>query len=376
MIRATSLIFSMLVTAYADDPSMDAGRFSRLITALHSDIEDFELICEGRVLDLTKPEGSQLHNLFQSNYAYRRDGATYWDHYRKPTDANEPFTRSTHAVIRGTHTTDTRAPDLAGNRASRRSGKGSARAVAYDGSPGRFIFLYFWDELFSGTKSIVFKDEGWENIDGHRCLVVSIEEKPQRVNPHFANSPGRMSKFWIDLERGGHALKHEFRVRDALWLRVENIRLSRFTAPSGKPIWFPVHGEVETFPTPGIVDSHFREICDIVAGSLAFNRRLPDKRFSTDWKGAVAETKEFGATRREFERIPPREPLAPKQIAASEAQQDLEHRLAEAEKQARQLDASPPASRTFNALVLTQLGFGAAGTLGLLAALVLRRRSA
>lgn len=368
IVVATSLC---LVSLQFSTSELDAAQFLRLMESLNSEVHDFDVICEGRIFTIDDDsKKGQLYQTFQSEYVYRRDGAVYWDIYRKPTHNGGSFKRLTHAVLSGFHTELTRVPDLFGARGSVTKKKGSASSVAYDGSPGRFIFLYYWDRFLSYPDHFRFESEGWEDIDGHRCLRVAINEAPQRTTP---GAP--LSRFWIDFERNGHALKREFFVKDALWLRVDNVRLAKFTLPSGERTWFPVHAEVETFPIRNLTTAHFREVCDLVQGSVLFNQKLSDSRFNVDWKGGVNRSERLAAAAKEFATIPRKEPDRASRIDPKGVQEDLDRRLEAADRQAKQLDASPPSNRTWSMSTLIQLGLGLGGFVSLIVAHLIYRRA-
>jgi hypothetical protein len=106
-------------------------------------------------------------------------------------------------------------------------------------------------------------------------------------------------------------------------------------------------GKAQSRPT-------FRETYTVVTSSIVFNQGLPDKRFSTDWKGPTVETAELKRIREEFENTPPF------RSDSAGTQARLDKMLAEADRQSKQLEASSAAKEAGkwgNSLLPLGLGF-------------------
>ncbi len=372
-----NIMFMSMVAFISNQPQqeIDAAQFARLIASVQSEVRDFELICEGRVHERGTGAGAgpagPLQQTFQCNYAYRSDGSTYWDILRKP--ANEPHKRATFATLKddGKITEIIRIPDRDGARGVHGARKGRSGALAYDGSPGRFIFKYFWDDFLKHPENYTYESGGREEIDGHSCIRILIGHSPGK-----SPGEGATSTFWIDLERGGHALKREFSFGDELWLRVKNVELTQFALPTGGTVWFPAHAEVETFAPGARADSppQYYEVYDVVNGSVVFNRDLPDRRFDVNWQGPGTDGGGFAAARREFEGTPAKQKAAkPPRVGPTQVDADLKQRLADADRQAEQLKASDPSGHPWNPVTLGQIALGIAGVAGLLVAVKMRR---
>ncbi len=92
------MMILMLLCVLPSQPSgsgPDGDQFMRLMEGLHSDIRDFELICEGEIRvaetapDLKPRVRASRERAFQGGYAYRvADGAAYLDLYERPFAPN------------------------------------------------------------------------------------------------------------------------------------------------------------------------------------------------------------------------------------------------------------------------------------------------
>ncbi len=153
------------------------------------------------------------------------------------------------------------------------------------------------------------------------------------------------------------------------------MRLERVALPTGRTVWFPVYAEHESFlygrgfqKTPV-----FHEKYGVVQGSLVFNDGLTDERFSIKWKGQPTRKSALDKAARDFASTPkvvtPHERTDP--VGVQEYQNE---KLAEANRQAAQLDASPPARRGWDWTLLTQSAMLLVGAGTLVMLYVARRR--
>ncbi len=159
-----------------------------------------------------------------------------------------------------------------------------------------------------------------------------------------------------------------------MWYRILNVKLEQFRVGRDQMVWFPVHGEHESFATGDrfLTEPVSRETYDVVRGSLVFNQDLPDARFSLDWD--ERKSSELDPWRREFreEQSHAKPKPAPRTDPAG-VEQDLNQRLAEADEQARRLEATPPSRRIWNNTTRAQAGI-AILSIGALAATILIKR--
>ena len=141
-------------------------------------------------------------------------------------------------------------------------------------------------------------------------------------------------------------------------------------------MWFPVGADLHTFTFDiGKIEKTavFRQTYRLVRGTLVLNRGLKDERFSLDWKGPRSKDailEKFVAD------------IKPKRVPQDVSQRNdpasirayQERKLAEADRQAAQLDASPPARRGWDWTAITQGLLAISGMAILAGALILRRR--
>lgn len=356
------------------EPTIDAAQFARLMDGISSRIEDFELVVEGTEVYVGRddPERVALFNrTFQANYAFRRrDAATYLDMYSAPHNADTPAKNWTFA-IRGAHQESMGLQAGAPPHPPRIQNQTIPGQAMCSGSPERIMFHGLWRRALDHPDHWTYRFEGWEEVDGRRCARVAFEYADARAAGHEV-----VERIWIDLERDAHALRYEFTHDGELWLRAADIQLRRFPLGEGATAWFPVHGVVESFASEGggsATEPYLRETIDLVRGTLVFNQGLSDRRFSIHWKGHKADSEAMRATRTLIARqIAARSAPVPRTDPAG-VEQWQRTMLAEADRQALQLDASAPARRAEDRALAVQIGLVASGVLIILLAWFRRR---
>jgi hypothetical protein len=355
---------------------MSAGDFTRLVDGLHSQIKDVWFIFEGQTRGIEGEQAGEPDDgqFFQGTYAFRSDGATLLDVYAHGARTDVPYMRTTLAALKGKLEQVDRIPDREYNPTPLVS---NASPGAFDRpmSAQRFLyFSYFRDH--SGLANEDFTDEGWEDLAGHRCFRVRINVFPAAAMKRSPGATMVWNRLWIDVERGGHPLRDElWRGRD-LWSRTE-IELEQVSGPSGKRIWFPARATSDSFVREdGSVSTRprVRETYSVVAGTPRFNQGLADKIFSVKYNGSLPETAGLRTQRRLFQSIPP--PWQQGRNDPESIQRDLNERLAEADKQSKELDASSTVGTYRDWTLILPVALTSAGFLALLCVLFLKRRGA
>lgn len=349
---------------------------------LHSEIKDVWFIFEGEMQGLeaersgpaASPEDAR--NSFQGIYAFRSDGATLLDVYVHSARTDVPYQRTTLAQFKGKLEQVDRIPDQEYNPTTTVD---PASPGAFDRpmSPQRILYLnYFRDH--SGLVDQDFADEGWEEIAGRRCLRVRINLFPSADAKGTASAkvPMPWNRLWIDVERGGHPLRVELWRGKDLWSRTE-VELAELTGPGGKRIWFPARGTSDSFVREDASVStraRVREMYYVVVGASRFNQGLADKIFSVKYNGSLPETAGLRTQRRLFQSIPP--PRRQGRNDPESIQRHLEERLAEADKQSKELDASSTVGTYRDWTLILSVAITLAGILALLCAIFLKWRRA
>jgi hypothetical protein len=355
-------------------PAPDAAQFARIMDGCWADVKDFEFVVEGtlRYVADEDAEWSRRHDrMFQTNYAYRlSDGAAYFETYYRYTDPARLPTRQVYATFQDQLTSigaNAQTPSVQVRPTIEPGGPGYAR---YHGSPERFLFHWFWKKTLSDPEKAGYTFEGWEDVDGRRCIRVSFDEAKGHGFPS-----GPVARFWIDLERGGHALRHEFSYQGTLWLRVHDVALAPFRLPDQREVWFPVRATEDTFGKDDkFLDSPvFREEYRVVNSSVVFNQGFRDDRFTVDWNGRKASSPGLSETQRAFAKTPKKDQSPPRLRSDPAGVEEWQkQKLAEADQQARQLEASAPGGWAWNGAQLIQAALFVLGCSLLVVAIVRR----
>ena len=178
-------------------------------------------------------------------------------------------------------------------------------------------------------------------IDGHPCHVISFT---------FGAVPSDIKnclveRYWIDLQRGAHALRREQSENGKLMSRT-TVELKQFNASdrSGRKIWLPYHGIGEGYlfgdSKKTTYEADPTQVTDtwLLPDSLKFPADLPNSRFSVKYKPGTPITDSLRQAAYQFgqdRRPPAKTPI--------EAQKRLEEHLAEADAQKDELKASSAA---------------------------------
>lgn len=351
-----------------------------MLERLHSPFKDLQFVCEGETRwvvdtgDMYREAPDSLSGRFQGTFAYRQDGAVIWDVYAKPFDTRAEFRHDTYAQLGGRSSKVFRTPDRRSLREPVQEGSGSPGILGAPISPQLFFYLGYWRSRGYSSGRLQVDSVEWDETDGNSTLHLKIDETPQSI-PKGRSLAKVRSEYWLDMKRGGHVLLHE-RYRDSrLIARTHRVLLQDFKSPGGQKLWLPVHAEFETFWwLKGFSDTPlFREIYDVVLGSVVLNAGLSDERFSVRATERNASSPLLRGIRSQFDATPPR-PQPPRQRTDPAGIEDYQaKRLAAAEAQARQLDASPRARPAWDTAVLLQGGLALVGSAALISAVLLKR---
>jgi hypothetical protein len=350
-------MWPMLLLAFstsADPAEIDADQFQRSIRAAISDIKDVTFVYEGE-RRYVGPAGAvvgaheRTHETYQGTYRFRSDGATLWDYYQRFVGKKDELFHGRSVILNKRLEAYTIRPDQRRDRdlpIERRGGGPGSLTV--EESPQYLVQLWnFHGRVHSD--SYLYEYQGWEEIDGHKCLRVQFAQPTHAFKAR--------ALYWIDMERGGHPLKVDYFHGSKLSRKLHSVRLDRVKALNGIDVWFPVRGELDgyAFSQSYYSSPLFHNTYAVVNGSLVVNQGLADTHFTLKHEVA-AKTEALKNVIREFETTPMKrsDPLAVKRR--------LEEQLVEADRQAAALDASAAASLPWSG---TMIFSGALGLLGI-----------
>ena len=356
-----------LAVAAGAEPDINAEQFQRLMTATLSVYADVEFMSENRSdsikYDLIGRPTDEMRRTFQALYAFRSDGASYLDLYYRGTDAEGVLGRTLYSML--SDRSEEVHHRLGEGRGDIREGSRSRGHLNFPGSPERIVYLWYFQTL-EDPASFAYEFQGWEEVDGHRCLRVQLDVLPNLI---LAEKP--YTRFWIDLERGGHPLKVETYRGPNLERLVRDISLARFPTEDGKSVWFPIRGVQDSFLWSDEYrkDPNVRESYAITTSTLRINQGLSDDHFSVLYR-APNMPPALRDLRAKYVADPPL------RSDPASVQKRLDEKLREADQQAEGLDASAAAGvgeGWFTSSVLQGV-FGLAAVAVLAGAWLLRRK--
>lgn len=284
------ITLGVLCTGVTLEQDLDKSSLRNLLEAAYAPLQDLSCEFEGQ---MTYPQGatpnvtdeSGLYDDFSGVFAERRDGAMMVDIYHRYHHDYPEITRETIAMIGGRCESYIRKVDRRGGAGEvvdahfmRPMVMGSVTKLICDNLLMGFLRHGDWN----------VKQEGPESIDGHPCIVVTFAHK---------EAPAMAYRFWIDLGRGGHALKVESLNGKAVAHRVFAIELDRFRDAEGQEVWVPVSGTWESYVvvneanqmTYGTAPTN-RETYRVLRESVRVNTHLPDDRFSVKYRAGTLIT--------------------------------------------------------------------------------------
>jgi hypothetical protein len=261
----------------------------------------------------------------------RADGALFLDVYRRGGELDSPLVREIAAILHDRTERIRLLPDQKNTR-SRISNRAAPGSLLTLGSALRIVYTWLFQSM-TDLESRNFKDLGAESIDGRHCVRIEFDAVVGAPPDQAIRS-----RYWVDLERGGHPLRVEHRREDRLLSRIQ-IRLANCDADDRPKVWFPIEGWMESFAFNDQYSTSalFKETITIVPSSLRINQNLPDSVFQIDSNGGVTDTTNLARVKDEFLHPPPKPKL---RTDLRSVQQRLDDQLAEADKNAARLDAS------------------------------------
>ena len=350
----------LLLFAGFSDPTITPSELQSLIAASNRGINDVELLYEGSVqLDNSiKTQMNTSRNYhFQGTFAYRKDGVSHIE-----LDIDKTLFGGGHVISRYCTNND-KVFELNVNpdkRIDNLNYSAKPGGIPSMNKPASYLRMYFVPLL--GFSQHYYLDNkctviGWELIDNVKCLNVEFSQGPV------------VDKYWLDVSRGGNALKYELNVNGQPRYIVNNIVLEEVDSSGNDAIWLPIQSTVSTHlnrdlsysPTP-----IYNEFYKILDGSILLNKSLPDARFTIDWNSTRKPSLVNGASKKSLKR-------GNTPIDIKSLDNDLNSKLSIANEQSEQLTTKDSSITSFTTLL--QVTGIALGTIFLGAAVFLKWRN-
>lgn len=347
------LCMSILMLAMTSE-DINASDFTKLMKGLHGRIQDLSFVYEGDVhYPGANTKASQdLDENFQGRYFFRSDDSVLLDAFHRKIGREAPPVNHIRALYKGMIDHSARMADL--KKITNQTKSGHSQSLTGPSYPHGFLYTWYFLRL-GDPGSCGYRFLGWEVVDGHRCLNVRLD-----WICGLGGDDDAAYYFWIDIERGGHPLRVEIRKKNAVVMRLSEVKLRRFTAQD-ESYWLPVAALRQTFPVEGgfLASPVSRETYSIVDGSVLINQGLKDEVFTVRWavdsQGSSRESNALRIAREEFEKTPLMTPFRsdPKGV-----QERLDRALDLANQQSKQLDASAGAQEEGRSWILVPYVIG------------------
>jgi hypothetical protein len=209
----------------------------------------------------------------------------------------------------------------------------------------------------------------WEDIDGRRCLKISMLRQPKRLLVGWVGGLPYV-RLWIDPQRDGYPLRYEYYRGDDLEFRCDITRMDHLKLPDGKFIWVPAKGRTSVFVRKTgrggpdhTTEPTYTATHTILVDTVKFNQRLNDSFFSVNKHALVASDEDFRKLQRALETEVATAASKVKSIPndRESRRKRLDDALVEADRQSQRLEAS---SATRSGTGWLEILTGSMGVLG------------
>lgn len=364
------LLATLLASFPQNEPLPSATEFAQLMKDSFGKFKCVSFIVEGEQISLEngKPRAGRTPRLFQTHYAFQdgRPPAGLLDLYEFVAP-DPPSHRSRALLDRSLELSDRpRALDPINPKLKQpQQTPGASFSLNITYSPQIFFYLWYFPALTRlRVPTFDYSVLGWEEVAARRCLKVKLG-----IVPGGLLSPDYLL-FWIDIERGGHPLNVERYHEEHLIYRVADIELMLVQTVEREAVWLPVRGTVDVFGSAGNpqATATSRETYRVVTGSVQINLDLPDDVFRVHTK----PRRELGNAIALRAQNPIEKQLSkeePFKTDPASMQARLDAKMVEADRQAKEIEASSPARTSWGGVnvaqaVLAVLGVGLIGTAG------------
>ena len=193
-----------------------------------------------------------------------------------------------------------------------------------------------------------YEFEGTRDYDDSECAVVRFRlVYPGETTPKEKTVS---EVFWVDLNRGGHVVRHERRMQGENVAGLTTVRLRRFEPRPGKFVWLPGSGRVESrlssskdrkliYHTTPI----WYETYDLLPPNLRIDQGVKDEAFSVRPRTGDRVSDQIRKAQYEFGQYMIRPKTVTRNPTDTEVKPELDRMLADSKVMAKELKATSPA---------------------------------
>lgn len=273
----TTLLQLVAISAFATPQATSAEELLDAVRHMNDWMQSVEFEWEVRAGAAKVPlngTGVKVHRAGQ--YRYRRaDGSTWSDFNEYMGDGDQrKWTISYVAGVKRVM-----IEDLQGGSSQATTQRMRNRARFEDGAnePWTLFTLPYLKELSIKDTPVSFI--GWENVRGKRCAHIFVD---------VIGIPDAGTHLWLDIERGGHVVRREYRSRgNVVYGVTKDVELEEVSGPGAQRVWFPTRSTSQTLQNGDVV---YQSQMTITRETIRFNRELADGDFEVKPPTNVATT--------------------------------------------------------------------------------------
>lgn len=332
----TMLVAAMMIAAPSTQSQREIGadQFLRLMRSMHDRIRDVDFVYEGdhrfaAGFKADRAEVRAIERKFQGQWVCRQGKDILMNQYNV-SDHHSRCDIVSYSLNNGQLLT-------AVERNPRSPFVSKVTPVLsrfyVPGSPVYYYTPAFF-AWYNDSAKFGYEYNGWEEVDGRQCLHVTIF--PVKSSTKIAR------QFWIDMERGGHALRIATFHDDKLTDVVTKVDLKSFRDRYGDTVWMPMSATYDqhTWARTWYKEPVLRTTSRVLETSLRVNVGIGDDAF--DLVKKVVDLHPRGISR-EWLALVDASKRPRLRTDPSGVKEHLNKLMAEADRQARLIDASSAA---------------------------------
>jgi hypothetical protein len=364
----------------ADGEHLDRRQIADLLRQLRAPVRDYECLYEGQETRFKEPDLTGLPDMirkatardpsfhagaattYQGSYACRADSSVHIDVSIKGTPP-KPLRREVLCLFRAKGSKRVIIPDEGGVTTPDVAQSAGTIFVKKTFSLLRVdMFPYLLECVLIEQLGCV--SPGWEDIDGHRCLVIDFPRMDDKKERRVWGE-----RYWVDVARGGCVLKYEWDEEGAVTARLTEVMLSQELARDGELVWIPIAGRLLFYRAGfrAMSKAQSEQTYNVLHGTLKINTGLSDQRFDLNY-GVDDRTRASAAVVNKT-KVPKRRDLP------ADSESSLKRAVKDSDDPSKRLVATPASAESWISRNLMSALLLAGGGVVLLVSSILIRRA-
>lgn len=259
--------------------------FLKMMRGFHEELNSMKFVYEGS-LEWLGPRGeteaANFNRKFQGAYIHRKDNATVVDLYIRRDDPRFRYQRKITSLLGNRAELTQSLPDNEDIEPTIQTRDGRDLSIFQDQYSPHMYYCVPYLASLTDLASYDYQFLGWEDLNGAHCAKIKLNLVPRSAAPRAeiakTNKPIITTIYWIDMKRGGNALRIQGLRGGERTYELNNTNLVRIEDPSGAGVWLPMDGHFEQFEWERAFSKEpaFRGTYHLVKSSVTLNQKIDD----------------------------------------------------------------------------------------------------